>query len=317
MLLLTCAVFVLHVTTVAGQTRVRSETPATPAVRQVDAVSLASVRRLVHAVARQQHAMDAGQRVAAWTDVSLVLSSVVAVPSGTSSPALSFEQVYGAIERGQDLPLYATAGVGARDEAADRLLALGYSAGEVADVLGRRITQQALDRARLMIATGGDRQAAADYLDRQYRRIRAAQTPPAPVVPSGRGRLPATSYDAFIERYAAQHRVDPGVVRAIMATESNFNPAARSRAGAIGLMQLMPGTARELGVNPLVPEQNIEGGVRYFAQLLKMFGRLELALVAYNAGPGFAERYASGKTGLYGETRDYVARVLRRLGLGR
>ena len=58
-------------------------------------------------------------------------------------------------------------------------------------------------------------------------------------------------------------------------------------------MQLMPMTARELGVNPLVPEQNVEGGVRYFSQLLEKFGDLELALVAYNAGPGFAERYTS------------------------
>jgi len=261
--------------------------------------------------------MGDGARVAAWTDVSLVLTSVVAPPDGSNGSALSFQQVYEALEQGRGLTMTATTGVGARDEAADRLLALGYSAREVADVLGRRISQHALDTARLMIATGADRQAAADYLDRQYRRIKAAQTPQASPSSAGRGRLPATPYDSFIARYAAQHRVDPAVVRAIMATESNFNPTARSRAGAIGLMQLMPGTARELGVNPFVPEQNVEGGVRYFAQLMRMFGRLELALVAYNAGPGFAERYASGKTGLYGETRDYVARVLSRLGLGR
>ena len=103
------------------------------------------------------------------------------------------------------------------------------------------------------------------------------------------------------------------LVRAIISTESAFNPVARSRAGAIGLMQLMPGTATELGVNPFVPEQNIEGGIRYFSQLLKTFGGVELALVAYNAGPGFAQRYARGQAVLYGETRDYVRRVLGRL----
>jgi peptidoglycan DL-endopeptidase CwlO len=77
-------------------------------------------------------------------------------------------------------------------------------------------------------------------------------------------------------------------------------------------MQLMPATARELGVDPFQPAQNIEGGVRYFSELLKMFGGVELALVAYNGGPGFAQCYARGETALYGETRDYVRRVLSR-----
>ena len=125
------------------------------------------------------------------------------------------------------------------------------------------------------------------------------------------------AYDDLIEHYARLHRVDAPLVRAIMHTESAFNPAARSHAGAIGLMQLMPSTARELGVNPFVPEQNIEGGVRYFSQLLRMFGGVELALIAYNAGPGFAQRYARGQTALYGETRDYVRRVLARVGAAR
>ena len=75
-------------------------------------------------------------------------------------------------------------------------------------------------------------------------------------------------------------------------------------------MQSMPATARALGVDPLLPEQNIEGGVRYFSELLKMFGGIELALIAYNAGPGLARRYARGEAALYGETRDYLGRVL-------
>jgi len=79
-------------------------------------------------------------------------------------------------------------------------------------------------------------------------------------------------------------------------------------------MQLMPGTARALGVNPFVPEQNIEGGVRYFSQMLEMFGGIELALAAYNAGPGTAERYVRGLATLPGETRAYVRNVLARLG---
>ncbi len=107
--------------------------------------------------------------------------------------------------------------------------------------------------------------------------------------------------------------VDVDLVRAVVETESGYDPTARSRAGAIGLMQLMPATAADLGVDPLVPEQNIEGGVRYFSQLLDRCGGVELALVAYNAGPTFAERYAHGDVRLYRETRDYLQRVLSRV----
>jgi membrane-bound lytic murein transglycosylase MltF len=120
-------------------------------------------------------------------------------------------------------------------------------------------------------------------------------------------------FDDLIERYASMHAVESALVRAIIQVESAFNPRARSHVGAIGLMQLMPGTARELGVDPFVPEQNIEGGVRYFSQQLKTFGAVDLALVAYNAGPGFAERYLRGQAALYGETREYVTNVLARL----
>lgn len=273
----------------------------------VDATGLASIRRLMPALIRRQDVLSEGELVAAWTDVSLVLASVT---GAVDPPALAFHQMRDAMDAAAPVWVRAGAGAGQRDEAADRLLALGYSARETADVLGRRISQHALDAARRMIAAGGNRQVAANYLDRQYRRVLEASIPRLP--PTRRQPAPAT-FDALIEKYAALHNVEAAVVRAIMATESAFNPSARSSAGAIGLMQLMPGTARELGVNPLVPEENIEGGVRYFAQLFKMFGKLDLALVAYNAGPGFAERYARGKTGLYGETRDYVARVLGRL----
>ncbi len=274
----------------------------------VDVSGLASIRRLMHALMRQQTPVSGGERVAAWTDVSLVIASVT---GATEAPALAYQQLRDAIEASEAVWVRAGAGAAQRDEAADRMLALGYSARETADVLGRRISQRSLDTARRMIAAGGNRQDAANYLDRQYRRVIEASVPRLPV--EGPQARPGV-YDALIEKYAALHKVEAAVVRAIMATESGFNPLARSSAGAIGLMQLMPGTARELGVNPRVPEENIEGGVRYFAQLLRMFGTLDLALVAYNAGPGFAERYARGKTGLYGETRDYLARVLGRLG---
>jgi soluble lytic murein transglycosylase-like protein len=119
--------------------------------------------------------------------------------------------------------------------------------------------------------------------------------------------------DNLIERHARAHRIDQALVRAVIAVESGFDQAARSRAGAVGLMQLMPATARALGVNPLVAEENVAGGVRYLADLLESFGTVELALVAYNGGPGLARRYARGEAVLYGETRDYVRLVMDRL----
>ena len=272
-------------------------------------LSLVSVRRLFFQFARRREAMGEGERVAEWTDLAVVASAV----AGTALAPLSFEDVLVAAESGREPVVRLATGARARDLAADRLLALGYSAREASDVVSGRITQRALDTARQMIAVGRGREVADNYLDAQYRRIvdaaQARQAPPPLLL-----MQPATPFDAFIERAAAVHQVQSAVVRAIIATESAFNPLARSRAGALGLMQLMPATARELGVNPLVPEQNIEGGVRYFSQLLRMFGGLELALVAYNAGPGFAQRYARGETGLYGETRDYVRRVIGRLG---
>ena len=186
--------------------------------------------------------------------------------------------------------------------------AVGYSARETADVVGGRISLRALVTARRMIAIGQGRDKAAAYLDREYTRTAALHDP----LRDGRGVRPGP-FDALIQRYANDHDVEPAIVQAIIAAESAFDPASRSRAGAIGLMQLMPLTAQELRVDPFVPEQNIEGGVRYLSQLLERFGGLELALVAYNAGPGFAERYIRGQVALYEETREYVESVLTSL----
>jgi hypothetical protein len=213
--------------------------------------------------------------------------------------------------------------VAARDTIAYRLLALGYSPRETADVVSGRISRRALDTARRMLAIGQPRETAANYLDAQYQRAAALERNDAKPVPQtgdrpkkperDRREVVPGPFDAAIEKYALLYNVSAALVRAMIMAESAFDPAARSRAGAIGLMQLMPATARELGVNPLVPEQNIAGGVRYVAELLKTFGGTELALVAYNAGPGFARRYARRETALYGETREYVQKVLARL----
>jgi soluble lytic murein transglycosylase-like protein len=114
--------------------------------------------------------------------------------------------------------------------------------------------------------------------------------------------------DALIVRTARSYRVDPALVKAVVAAESNFEPLAVSKAGAQGLMQLMPETAEELGVlAPFRPTDNLQGGVRYLRKLLDRYPDIDHALAAYNAGPTAVDRH--GGIPPYPETREYVKRV--------
>lgn len=115
----------------------------------------------------------------------------------------------------------------------------------------------------------------------------------------------------LIDHYGEYYQVDPLLIRCIIEQESAYDPLALSPAGAMGLMQLMPDTAWLLGVDdPFDPEQNIEGGVRYFSQQLDHFGSVELALAAYNAGPGAVETW--GGVPPYPETVNYVNSIMGR-----
>ncbi len=119
----------------------------------------------------------------------------------------------------------------------------------------------------------------------------------------------AKKYDAKIFELAVKHNVSASLVKAVIAKESCYNPKARSHVGAIGLMQLMPATAKWLKVKqPENPEQNLAAGVRYLAQLRKRFGSNELALAAYNAGPGNVNRYKGIPP--FAETQNYVQDVM-------
>ncbi|MFZ9888933.1 MAG: lytic transglycosylase domain-containing protein [Myxococcota bacterium] len=128
-----------------------------------------------------------------------------------------------------------------------------------------------------------------------------------------RGRAPAgrkaRRFDDLLVKAAERHGVSFPLLKAVVAAESGFNPAARSRAGAVGLMQLMPATAQELGVRDrLDPAQNVDGGTRYLAMLLRLFSSERLALAAYNAGPGRVARL--GRIPEIPETQAYVKKVL-------
>jgi soluble lytic murein transglycosylase-like protein len=116
--------------------------------------------------------------------------------------------------------------------------------------------------------------------------------------------------ERIVREAADRHRVDPALIRAVIETESGWNPSAVSRKGAAGLMQLHPGTAQRFGVNDVFnPQQNIDAGVRYLKMLLERYnGNLDLALAAYNAGEGAVDRHG-GKIPPFRETRNYVQKV--------
>lgn len=146
---------------------------------------------------------------------------------------------------------------------------------------------------------------------------------PAPVKdPYGKGKAgagyaknnTAQGIEAVVQKTASRYGLDPGLLKAVIRVESDFNPLAVSSAGAMGLMQLMPSTAKSLGVtNPFDPQQNIDGGARYLKSMIDKFGDVNLGLAAYNAGPGAVDRY--GGVPPYRETVSYLQKINRLLGI--
>jgi soluble lytic murein transglycosylase-like protein len=184
--------------------------------------------------------------------------------------------------------------------------------------------QEALERLE---SDASARAVLVRDLEERVQRLELARIPPpAPAVsvvqvdlddqgpaPAWAGRLPANgqAWAAAIDAAASAHGIDGRLLAAVVWTESNFRPEVVSHAGAIGLAQLMPGTARGLGVDPRDPLANLSGGAAYLRAQLSRFGRADLALAAYNAGP---TRVAAAGPGIPNivETQLYVVRVLER-----
>jgi len=133
----------------------------------------------------------------------------------------------------------------------------------------------------------------------------------APPAPAPLFRAPPEEVVQLIRESSARHAVPAQIVEAVAWQESRFNHAAVSSKGALGVMQLLPTTASDLGVNPSDLKSNIDGGAAYLGQQLRRFGDVKLALAAYNAGPKAVERY--GGVPPYAETQSYVRAIMARL----
>ena len=128
--------------------------------------------------------------------------------------------------------------------------------------------------------------------------------------PSAQQQLDSASVRPYVQEAAAKYNVDPALIEAVIKQESAYNASAQSPVGAQGLMQLMPGTAKDLGVaNSFDPRENVMGGAKYLSQLMTMFdGNLTKVVAGYNAGPGNVQKY--GGVPPFEETQNYVEKVL-------
>lgn len=189
----------------------------------------------------------------------------------------------------------------------ERLAMAGFNHEQIERILsGETTVRQLQEELRLSMAGYS---AAEIVRIRNARKMAAARPLPFPE-PLTKAQASAWQrsqrYRPIVSLAASHYNIDKPLILAIIRAESDFNPRAVSNKGALGLMQLMPGTARELGVtHPFNPYQNIMAGTRFLARCLKRFPDIETALVAYNAGPAYARKAARAS-----EVKAYVKQVL-------
>jgi soluble lytic murein transglycosylase-like protein len=248
---------------------------------------------------------------AAWVHFERAATAVLGFAHLSPESGAAEERLIAALDAGAEAGVPCSAGTAARDRLAYRLALVGYSARDVALILLGQASRAQIDAEFARGLTGGGRFTVLDSaLARAVPRL-----PSRPVLADAQlarpapGRPVPADLEAWVRHYAAAYAVDPQLVAAMIARESNWNQASQSPKGAAGLMQLMPRTAAMLKVDRHDAVDNIRGGIAYLAGLLRTYGDVRHALIAYNAGPTHANQVIRGERPLFGETRRYLEAI--------
>jgi len=254
--------------------------------------------------AERMRGSDNERAVARWAEFEYLVDVVVGKRGERRH--LAYSEALAAFTADAPGPAPADAKALARDRTVLSMAMSGYGPKVIADVVAGRLTIEVVEQSAKLRLVGHTDAEIARYLAAHVAARTAVPAPPAIRI----DQAARERFDHAVVRHAQRQGVDPDLVRAVIKHESAWNAAARSHKGAIGLMQLMPETARLLGVDPVDPEQNIAGGVRYLADLRALFnGNLEAAIVGYIAGPTYAQKWLRGETVLDGEVRAYLNNV--------
>lgn len=263
---------------------------------------------------------DASAESPRWMAFDRVVEAVLGA-DGEAGDAAARQAFVAVVASDTPATVRCNAGMVARDRVAYRLALVGYRAADVARILRGESSRIAIDAAYTRKMAGmGDAPVPARPVAKGVP-VEAAGHPVAvgaraapatwgPQRPAAAG-LPGTpvELEAWVQHFAAEYHVDHRLVSAVIRQESNWAPASVSPKGALGLMQLMPATASMLDVDPYDPVENIRGGTAYLAELIRTYGSVRNALIAYNAGPTHANQVIRGERALFAETRRYLKAI--------